>query len=92
MTYTVAITSQGQMSIPATIRKLLGFSQPGTAVARIVDNRMIVEPVIDIFSLEGGLRNRLPKKYRGKTTEELTALQKETVTQAYANRYKKSLR
>lgn len=52
-TYTVAITSQGQMTIPVDIRRLLGLQKGSRAVVQADGGKMVVEPVPDILSLRG---------------------------------------
>ncbi|OGM26377.1 hypothetical protein A3D00_04435 [Candidatus Woesebacteria bacterium RIFCSPHIGHO2_02_FULL_38_9] len=56
MVYTVSITSQGQMSIPADIRRTLGLSVFKKALVSIQDGKMVVEPVKDFLSLGGSLK------------------------------------
>lgn len=60
MSTTVSITSQGQVSIPAAIRRQLGLSLGGKAVVSVQDNKMIVEPVPDFLSLKGSLQTNKP--------------------------------
>lgn len=57
MTYTVSITSQGQISIPAKIRKLLGFSKKKKAIISIHNGKMVIEPVKDLLELGGSLKS-----------------------------------
>ena len=42
--YIVSITSQGQISIPAKIRKELGFNQHKKAVVTTEKGKMVIEP------------------------------------------------
>lgn len=67
MTYTVTITSQGQMSIPAPIRRQLGLDKTPTASVSLDGEKIIVEPLKDIMSLRGALKSKRkfdPKKSR----------------------------
>jgi AbrB family looped-hinge helix DNA binding protein len=94
VTYTVAITKQGQISIPAAIRDLLGFSKPGNALARVEGTRLILEPAKDIMSLAGTLHNKikLPKGYDRLTTQQIIKQEKEAAIKGHTARYEKSLR
>ena len=56
MVYTVSITSQGQISIPAPIRSLLGLDAYKKAVVRVENKTIIVEPISDFMSLKGSLK------------------------------------
>ena len=56
MTYTVSITSQGQISIPMPLRKKLGLEKAKKAVVYGgKDGSIIVEPILDLLSLEGAV-------------------------------------
>lgn len=56
MTYTVTITSQGQISIPAKIRRKLGLDKTRQALIREEGGKVIVEPVKDFLELAGSLK------------------------------------
>lgn len=94
MTYTVAITKQGQISIPAKVRELLGFSQPGTVVMRVEERGVHIEPVRDLMSLSGILHDhvKVSKGYEKLTTQEIIKQEKEAAIKARVKRYEKSLR
>lgn len=49
----INITSQGQISIPANIRRSLGFSKK--ILVRTFENKLVLEPAPDVLSLEGSL-------------------------------------
>jgi len=82
------------MSIPAALRDLLGFSQPGTAIVRAENNRLVVEPTRDIMSLAGILHDKikLPKGYEKMSAQEIIDAEKESYKQGIIKRYEKSLR
>lgn len=56
MIYTVSITSQGQISIPAPIRKKLGLDKSKKAVVSEKDGKLFIEPVKDLLELKGSLK------------------------------------
>lgn len=61
MTYTVTITSQGQLSIPAKVRRELGFSKTNKAILSVEAGKVILEPVKDLLELAGSLKtNKKP--------------------------------
>lgn len=82
MTFTVSITSQGQLNIPVKIRRMLDFDQTKKAIVTIKDGKLIVEPVKDLLMLGGSLQstkkqlsnkelhnlfaNSIAKKYKNK--------------------------
>lgn len=53
MTYTVSITSQGQMSIPAVMRRALQLDKMKKATVTLQGDIIIVKPIKDIESLMG---------------------------------------
>lgn len=61
MTYTVSITSQGQLSLPIKIRRELGFMKTNTALVTVQDGKVIIEPVKDFLELKGSIKtNKKP--------------------------------
>lgn len=62
MTYTVSITSQGQISIPAPLRRKLGLDKNRKAVISEKENRLIIDPVVDLLELKGAFKtnNKIP--------------------------------
>lgn len=88
MTYTVSITSQGQISIPAKIRRELGFSKKKKAIVSVQDGKMIVEPVKDFLELGGSLHE---KAIKGKTIDEIIQLEEEAVGRGFVDNYRKKL-
>lgn len=56
MIFTVSITSQGQISIPAKIRKELGLSKNKKALISVENGRVVIEPVKDFLELGGSLK------------------------------------
>jgi len=55
MQNTVSITSQGQLTIPKSIRKLFGIISGAKATVQVVNNTIVVKPKKDFWSLEGSL-------------------------------------
>lgn len=68
MTYTVSITRQGQMSIPASIRKQLSLKNKPKASVSVQNGKIVVEPVGDFMDLAGTFRTK--KKYDPKKARE----------------------
>ena len=58
MSYTVSITSQGQISIPALIRKQLGLSKNSKAIISVKGGEMLVKPVKDFLELKGSINTK----------------------------------
>ncbi len=59
MTYTVSITSQGQISIPASFRRELGLDKKKKAMVSMQGNKIIVEPAVDFLELGGSLKTNI---------------------------------
>lgn len=67
MTYTVSITSQGQISIPAPFRRKLGLDKLKKAVVTEKNGKILIEPVKDLLDLKGSFKSKKklsPKKLR----------------------------
>ena len=60
----VSITSQGQITIPAVFRRMLGLDQYQKAIVRTEDNKIVVEPIPDLMSIAGALQNKAIKNKR----------------------------
>ena len=56
MTYTVSITSQGQINIPAQIRRQLGLSKNSKAILSLNKGEISIRPVKDFLELRGSLK------------------------------------
>jgi len=56
MTYTVSITSQGQLTIPMKIRKKLGIVEGTQAVVEEKHGELVVKPKKDFWSLGGSMQ------------------------------------
>lgn len=59
MTYTVSITSQGQLTIPKAIRKHFGLNTPKKVFVEERAKEIVIKPVPDFFSLYQSIK---PKK------------------------------
>ncbi len=55
----VSITSQGQLTIPMSIRQSFGIRGSVKAVIKRENNLIIVEPKADFWSLEGSLTSEV---------------------------------
>ena len=67
MAYTVSITSQGQISIPAPIRRKLGLDKSKKAIVTEKDGKLLIEPVKDLLELGGSFKTNIkatPKQTR----------------------------
>ena len=84
MAHTVSITSQGQISIPAKIRRELGLEKRKKALVSVENGKMVVEPVQDFLELRGAIKtNKKPL-----SSHEIH----EFVAQAVADEYAKKMK
>lgn len=85
MTYTVSITSQGQISIPAKIRRELGLFKKNKAIISVQDGAMTIEPVKDLLELGGSLKtNKKPL-----SNDELNDIVGTAIVEEYAQKLKR---
>lgn len=58
MVYTVSITTQGQISLPAPLRRKLGLHTSSKARISERDGKMIIEPIKDLLELKGSFKTK----------------------------------
>lgn len=85
----MTITSQGQITIPAKLKRSLGFTKSQKANVREEDGKLIIEPVVDLLDLAGSLSKYAKKN---KSIDEIMKMEKEAVGEAIAERYKRKLK
>lgn len=88
MTYTVSITSQGQISIPAKIRRELGLEKRKNALVSGENGKMVVESIKDLFELGSSLQTnkKLLSNY------ELHEIVAKAASENYAAKHKRKKR
>lgn len=84
MTYTVSITSQGQISIPAKLRRKFKLDKRGKVIISEESDKLILEPVADFLSLKGSLKSN-KKPLSNKELDDIVA---EAVAEEYAKKFK----
>lgn len=88
MTYTLAVTSQGQVSIPAKVRKLWGLLNRGQITFTLQGKRAIVEPARDILDYVGSL-NKYASVTKGMTSDQIMQLEKKAIEDGWVEHYLK---
>lgn len=58
----VTITSQGQITIPASMRRAISIDKYNKASVRTEGKRIVIEPVVDLLDLGGKLKNKAKKE------------------------------
>lgn len=84
MTYTVTITSQGQISIPAMIRRELGLDKLKKALVSVEDKKIMIEPVKDFLEMLGSVKT----DKKPLSNEELHELFAQSLADKYAKTVK----
>lgn len=82
----VAINSQGQVTIPAVLRRKLGFDQTDKAVVKEEKGRVVVEPMPDIDSLAGSLHQYAKPD---QTPQALMLAEKKAIEEVRREKFKK---
>lgn len=80
----VSITSQGQITIPALMRRLLNLSEYNKALVQTKKNKIIIEPVPDILDLAGLLKD---KALKGKNFDQIVKLEEKAITTEIAKNH-----
>lgn len=88
MAQLVTITSQGQISIPAKIRRKLGFDKSKRALVVAKGDRLEIRPVKDFMEMAGSFKR---KAIKDKTIEEIMRLEKKAMAEAVAENYRREL-
>ncbi len=88
MQKTVSITSQGQITIPAAMRRALNLEKHNKASVHLEENKIIVEPVTDILELGGIIED---KTIKGKKVDEVIKMEEEAIGDFIAEKYRKRL-
>lgn len=83
------ITTQGQVSIPAKLRKKFQLDKNKRVIFSEENGKIVIEPVKDILDLAGSL-HRYAKK--NMPIKEIIAREKKAVADAIIERYKSSLK
>lgn len=76
----VTITSQGQISIPVSIRRSMGLDKHNKAFIHQQYANIIIEPVRDLFSLGGSLR---VKALKHKTMTEIRKIERNVAVSGF---------
>ncbi|PIY70938.1 hypothetical protein COY88_03060 [Candidatus Roizmanbacteria bacterium CG_4_10_14_0_8_um_filter_35_28] len=58
----VTITDQGQITIPASMRRAMSLDQYNKALVKIEDRKLLIEPIVDLLSLGGMLIDKSKKQ------------------------------
>jgi bifunctional DNA-binding transcriptional regulator/antitoxin component of YhaV-PrlF toxin-antitoxin module len=86
MTYTVSITSQGQISIPIQLRRKLGLDKIRIALVSEEKGQIVLEPIKDLLEIGGSLKTN--KKPLSNT--ELNDIVATAVSEEYIRKLKRS--
>lgn len=89
MTHIVSITSQGQISIPAKIRRSLAIEKNQKAYVKEEGGKIVIEPIADILSLKGSLKH---KAKRGMSIDKIIELEEKAWEEAAVERYLRTLK
>lgn len=83
MFYQVTVTAQGQITIPATIRRKLKLDNTKLMI-REVGNSIVMEPAPDILSQYGVLHD---KAIKDKSIDDVIKLEEQILTDAVSEKY-----
>lgn len=73
----VTITDQGQITIPASMRRAISLNLYNKAMIKIEDKIITVEPIVDLLSLGGMLINKSKKQ---KNIDEIIELEEKIIS------------
>jgi len=67
------ISTKGQITLPARMRKQLGIKAHDRVVVETSGNSILIEPAADFFELKGFLGTALPRAEERKRTQKAVA-------------------
>lgn len=82
--YTVTVTSQGQITIPAKLRRELDLDRATLSVTRNDKGNIEFEKVPDLMNLYGALHSN---RIQNKSYEQITKIEKKAIENAAVERY-----
>lgn len=89
MTHIVSITSQGQISIPAKLRRQFGLDKYRKARIVADGRRIVIEPIPDIMALSGILHHKAKK---GMTIHQIMKLEQKAIEEGFTERYRRFMK
>lgn len=85
MQQVVSITSQGQITIPASFRRLLGLNQYPKAIVSTDNDQLIVKPIPNFLSLAGTLSYKAKKQNIARTIKQENAAISSSISKKYSS-------
>lgn len=83
--YIATVTRQGQISIPAKLRRKLDIDKKQVFISE-KDGSIIIEPSTDLLDLAGSLHH---KAIKGKTLDEILELEEKAIEEGFLERFKR---
>ncbi len=77
MQQVVSITSQGQITIPSSFRRLLNLNQYPKAIIKVSHNQLTIKPMQDVLSLAGIISH---KAKRGQTIQQTISQENKAIS------------
>lgn len=90
--YTATVTSQGQITIPAKLRRELDLDRAVISIIKNKWNNLEIEKVPDLLDLAGSLSNYCKAKDKGKFIDQMMKEEKKVVEKTIIDDYKESLK
>ncbi|KKQ37195.1 MAG: hypothetical protein US54_C0041G0002 [Candidatus Roizmanbacteria bacterium GW2011_GWA2_37_7] len=90
--YTATVTSQGQITIPAQLRRELDLDRATLSITKNNRGNIEFEKVPDFLALGGSLNKYAKNINKELTEDEIIKKEKEAVAEAVAEEYKKTLK
>jgi len=92
MIYTATVTSQGQITIPAKLRRELGLDRATISITKNANDTIELKKTPDLLSLGGSLNKYSKNINKGLTGDEIIKEEKEAIEKARAEHYRKKLK
>lgn len=86
MTYTLTLTSQGQVSIPAELRRLWNLTGGKQITLTLTGKRAMIEPTLDLLEYVKTLK-RNPNINKGLTLDQILAKEQKAIEDGWVEHY-----
>lgn len=86
MTYTLTLTSQGQVSIPAELRRLWNLTGGKQITLTLTGKKAVVEPTLDLLEYVKTLK-RDPNINKGLTLDQILTKEQKAIEDGWVEHY-----
>jgi len=92
MIYTATVTSQGQITIPAKLRRELGLDRATISITKNADDTIELKKTLDLLDLAGSLTQYAKNIDKGLSSQEIIRRDKKAIADSRKKDYERYLK